>query len=63
MMSDVQGPKVVRPRCPNCGWPFFTDAVNMEGSENPLAMCTRCYAVMEVTDGERNLDAGSEGHA
>jgi hypothetical protein len=40
--------KVARPRCPNCGWPFFTDPVTMERSENPVAMCTRCHAIMEV---------------
>jgi hypothetical protein len=49
---QVPTSKVARPSCPNCGWPFFTDAVRMEDSETSLAMCTRCHALLEAPAGE-----------
>jgi hypothetical protein len=45
--------KSPRPRCPNCGWPFFTEAVRMEGTENLVAMCTRCHEVIRVSSEEK----------
>gem|GEM_PF-4000466 len=46
-----------RPRCPYCGWPFFTNAVKMNDQETPRAMCTRCHALVEMPGMKEGSDS------